>query len=310
VHTFDAEAVAARLDYGSLVDAIDAAFRSDITIPPRHHHTVPVAGGRDSTLLLMPAWSTGHIGLKTVVVAPENAARNLPAVQAGYQLMDRATGRLLALMDGAELTARRTAAASALASRYLSRPDARHLTMIGTGVLAPHLIAAHATQRPIDTVTVWGRDRAKAERLAARLAAAGIPAKAEADIARAVERADIVSCATLATEPLIDGDWLRPGQHLDLVGAFTPEMREADDRALKRARIFVDTPEPLESAGEICDPMARGVITAADIKGTLFDLAAGRVDRPRPDAEAITLFKSAGTALEDIAAAELVYGRA
>ena len=308
--TFDAEAVAARLDYASLVDAIDAAFRGDITIPPRHHHTVPVAGGRDATLLLMPAWSDRHIGLKTVVVAPENAGRGLPAVQAGYQLMDRATGQLLALIDGPELTARRTAAASALASRYLSRADARHLAMIGTGVLAPHLVAAHASQRPIETVTVWGRDPAKAERLAAGLAGEGLAAKAEPDIAAAIQGADIVSCATLATTPLIDGEWLRPGQHLDLVGAFTPAMREADDRALMRARIFDDTPDALASAGEICDPMARGVITAADIRGTLFDLAAGRVVRARPDAETITLFKSAGTALEDMAAAELVYARA
>ena len=310
MQTFDAAAVAQRLDYASLVDAIDAAFRSDISIPPRHHHTVPVVGGRDSTLLLMPAWSVDHIGLKTVVVAPENAGKGLPAVQAGYQLMDRATGQLLALMDGAELTARRTAAASALASRYLSRPDSKHLAIIGTGVLAPHLIAAHATQRPIEVVTIWGRDPVKAARLAERITASGIAASAEPDIAVAVRDADIVSCATLATEPLIDGEWLSAGQHLDLVGAFTPEMREADDRALMRARIFVDTPDALKSAGEICEPMARGVIVLADIKGTLFDLAAGRVDDPRPDGDTITLFKSAGTALEDMAAAELVYARA
>ena len=109
MQTFDAGAVAARLDYASLVDAIDAAFRGDITIPPRHHHTVPVAQGRDATLLLMSAWSDDHIGLKTVVVAPENTAKGLPAVQAGYQLMDREAGRLLAMIDGGELTARRTA---------------------------------------------------------------------------------------------------------------------------------------------------------------------------------------------------------
>ncbi len=310
MQTFDAGAVAARLDYASLVDAIDAAFRGDITIPPRHHHTVPVAQGRDATLLLMPAWSDDHIGLKTVVVAPENTAKGLPAVQAGYQLMDRETGRLLAMIDGGELTARRTAAASALASRYLSRPESRHLTMVGTGVLAPHLVAAHASQRPIETVTIWGRDPKKAAQVAACLVHDGMSAKAEPDLATAVQLADIVSCATLATEPLIDGDWLRAGQHLDLVGAFTPEMREVDDRALMRAAIFIDTPDALKTAGEICDPLARGIISEADIKGTLFDLAAGRVDVPRTGPDAITLFKSAGTALEDLAAAELVYARA
>lgn len=316
MRSFDAEDVAARLDFPSLIDAIDAAFRSNVTIPPRHHHTVPApeTGGRDSTLLLMPAWNMRHVGLKTVIVAPDNAAKGMPAVQAGYQLMDRETGVLLALMDGAELTARRTAAASALASRYLSRPDARRMTMVGTGVLASHLIGAHATQRAIDEVTIWGRDPDKAARLADRLAARldrpGLAVRAEADLRTAVAEADIVSCATLATEPLIDGDWLKPGQHIDLVGAFTPEMREVDDRALVRAEIFVDTPDALETAGEICDPMARGIITNADIKGTLFDLAHGHVNRPRPGADAITLFKSAGTALEDLAAAELVYARA
>ena len=182
--------------------------------------------------------------------------------------------------------------------------------MVGTGVLAPHLVAAHASQRPIETVTIWGRDPKKAAQVAACLVHDGMSAKAEPDLATAVQLADIVSCATLATEPLIDGDWLRAGQHLDLVGAFTPEMREVDDRALMRAAIFIDTPDALKTAGEICDPLARGIISEADIKGTLFDLAAGRVDVPRTGPDAITLFKSAGTALEDLAAAELVYARA
>lgn len=311
--SFSAAEVAERLDYPSLTDALDAGFRADTTIPPRHHHTVPDAGaasGRDATLLLMPAWDARFIGLKTVVVAPENAAKGLPAVQAGYQLMDRETGQLLALLDGAELTARRTACASALASRYLSRPDSRRLAMVGTGVLAPHLIRAHAAARPIAEVAIWGRNAEKAKALAIELSGSGLAVRAEPDLAAAVGGADIVSCATLAESPLIDGNWLEPGQHLDLVGAFTPEMREADDTALRRADIYIDTEDAMESAGEICDPLARGVISKADILGTLFDLARGRVALPRAGADAITLFKSAGTAVEDLAAAALVYGRA
>lgn len=307
VRVFDAASVADRLDYASLVAAIEAAFCADISVPPRHHHTIPSLAGRDATLLLMPAWSARFIGLKTVVVAPDNAGKGLPAVQAGYQLMDRETGQLLAMLDGPELTARRTASASALAARFLARPDSRHLTMVGTGVLAPHLIAAHASQRPIDHVTIWGRNFSKAEALAASLDGAGIAVRAEPDLETAVGRADIVSCATLATSPLVQGAWLRPGQHLDLVGAFTPEMREADDEALLRADIYVDTPDAMTSAGEICDPLARGVIAPADILGDLFDLCSGKIKSPRSDAEAITLFKSAGAALEDLAAAELVY---
>ena len=310
MQTFDAQEVAGRLDYPSLVDALDAAFRADVTIPPRHHHTVPVTDGRDATMLLMPAWDERFIGLKTVLVVPGNAERGLPAVQAGYQLSDRETGVLLALLDGAELTARRTSAASALASRYLSRAESSALTMVGTGVLAPHLIRAHASQRPIAAVTVWGRNLAKAEAVAEGLSGDGFRIRVEADLREAVRDADIISCATLATDPLIEGAWLEDGQHLDLVGAFTPEMREADDAALRRAGIFIDTPDAIQTAGEICDPLARGVISDEDIRGTLFDLAAGRVGDPRPDPATVTLFKSAGTALEDLAAAELVYARA
>jgi alanine dehydrogenase len=310
VRAFSAEEVAQRLDYVSLTNAIDDAFRADITIPPRHHHTIPVDGGRDATLLLMPAWSEAFLGLKTVIVAPENTTKDLAAVQAGYQLMDRKTGQLLALMDGGELTARRTACASALAARYLSRPDARRLTMVGTGVLAPHLIAAHASQRPIDQVIIWGRNVDKARALAADLDTAGMTVRAEANLQTAVHDADIISCATLAAEPLIDGTWLQPGQHLDLVGAFTPEMREVDDTAIALAEVYLDTPDAMVSAGEICDPLARGVITEADIRGTLFDLAGAKVPQPRAGREAVTLFKSAGTAVEDLAAAMLVYDRA
>jgi len=310
VRTFDAQEVAGRLDYPSLVDALDAAFRADVTIPPRHHHTVPVADGRDATMLLMPAWDARFVGLKTVLVVPGNADKGLPAVQAGYQLSDRETGVLLALLDGAELTARRTACASALAARYLARPDASALTMVGTGVLAPHLIRAHASQRPIERVTIWGRNSEKAAAIADTLADDGFRINVETELRAAVEGADIISCATLATAPLIDGAWLEAGQHVDLVGAFTPEMREADDAVLRRAEIFIDTPDAIQTAGEICDPLSRGVISEADIRGTLFDLAAGRIETPRSGTEAVTLFKSAGTALEDLAAAELVYARA
>ena len=308
--SFDAGEVADRLDYASLIDALDEAFRGDTTIPPRHHHTVPVEQGRDSTLLLMPAWNDRFIGLKTVVVAPDNADRGLPAVQAGYQLMSRETGELLALLDGAELTARRTASASALASRYLSRPDSNRLTMVGTGVLAPHLIRAHAASRPISSVTIWGRNPSKADSLVRSLSDTGLDLQSEADLEAAVGDADIISCATLSEAPLIDGNWLRPGQHVDLVGAFTPEMREVDDTAITRSEIFVDTQDAIVTAGEICDPIARGVIERGDVLGTLYDLAGGGVAQPRRDDRAITLFKSAGTALEDLAAAALVYGRA
>lgn len=304
----DAAALARALPYGALVDAIDRAFAGGVTVPVRAHHDVPVEGGQNSTVLLMPAWSDdGFIGVKTVIVAPENAAKNLPAVQATYQLFDRDTGQPLALMDGPELTARRTACASALAARYLASAGASKLLMIGTGVLAQHLPLAHAAVRPIAEVRVWGRNIESAEKIAVALRATELAAEATDDLPTATAWADIVSAATLAKEPIIDGNWLRPGQHIDLVGAFRPDMREADDTVLKRARIFCDTRSgAMKEAGDLSDPLARGVITEADVLADLFDLAAGTYTFER-NADDITMFKSAGTAIEDLAAAMLAY---
>ncbi len=304
---FDAADLQGILDYADLADAIDAAFKGGVTVPVRAHHTVPVEDGRDSTLLIMPAWSdTGYLGIKTVMVAPENASRGLPAVQGIYQLFDRATGIMIALMDGPELTARRTAAASAMASRYLSRPDSAKLLMVGTGVLSKHMVRAHAAVRPITEVMIWGRRPAEAARVAAELKAEGLDARPADELEVAVRWADIVSAATLSKAPLVQGAWLKPGQHLDLVGGFTPEMRETDDAALSRGRIFCDTRAgAMKEAGDLCDPLARGVIKPEDVLADLFELAGGayRVERAAGD---ITIFKSAGTAIEDLAAAMLV----
>lgn len=305
-----AEDLARLLDYASLVDALEAAFRGDATVPPRHHHTVPVAGGRDAALLLMPAWDAAYLGVKTATVMPENAALGLPGVHASYQLLDRRTGAMLALLDGAELTARRTAAASALASRYLSRPDAAHLLVVGTGTLAPHLIGAHASQRPLTRVRVWGRNGEKAAAVAAGVGLDGVSAAAVSDLEAAVAEADIISCATLSLDPLVRGAWMAAGQHLDLVGGFTPQMREADDAALNRARVFVDTEDAIATAGDISDPLERGVISRDDILGTLFTITRGGAPPARPNGDEITLFKSAGAAIEDLAGAVLAYRRA
>ena len=302
--------LASALDYAPLIDRIEETFREGCTVPVRHHHTIPVAGEPDATLLLMPAWRNGRfVGVKVVTVFPGNAARGQPAIAASYLLFDGATGVLLALLDGAELTARRTASASALASRHLSRPDSTRLLMVGTGTMAPHLVRAHACARPIRHVAVWGRSPEKAARLAAVLDGPDLEATHAADLEAALGEADVISCATLATEPVVLGAWLRPGQHLDLVGAFTPEMREADDEALARARVYVDTRDgALVEAGELVGAIKRGVIAADDIRGDLFDLTRGTA-KGRAGADEITLFKSVGTALGDLAAATLAMER-
>jgi ornithine cyclodeaminase len=293
-------------------------------MPPRHHHTIasPVGpGSADATLLLMPAWTrgpSGRLGVKIVTVFPDNARRSLPSIYGQYVLLDGETGAPLALLDGTMLTKRRTACASGLASRYLSRPDAARLLMIGTGALAPQLIRVHSKVRPIREVAIWGRRPEEAQRLAHQLSSSlptllgrAIAVRAVADRQQAVTQADIVSCATLSRVPLVEGAWLREGQHIDLVGAYTPEMRESDDAAVRRARIHVDTRAgATREAGDIVLPIRNGVITADNIVADLFELARGeRSGRPAGDGHSITLFKSVGAALEDLAAAELAVER-
>ncbi len=298
--------VVAALDPPSLVEALRHMFRAGAETPTRQHYAVPVPGRADASLLLMPAWQAGRqIGVKLVTVFPDNAARQEPSVGGAYVLLDGQTGRTLALMDGPALTLRRTAAASALAASYLARADCERLLMVGTGALAGHLIEAHASVRPIKSVLVWGRNPEKAAKLARRLDRRTLRVAATADLANAVRGAHIVCCATLSETPLIAGHWLPLGVHLDLVGGFRPEMREADDDCIRRARVFVDTRAgALSEAGDIVQPLASGVLHEGDIAGDLFDLARGnRAGRRYHDQ--ITLFKSVGTALEDLAAARL-----
>ncbi len=299
------------LDYAALVDRLERMFRRGCELPVRHHHSMQTPGGPDATLLLMPAWQVGgRFGVKMVTVFPGNAAKSLPAVMGLYLLGDATTGEPLALIDGPSLTVRRTAAASALAGRYLSREDAGTMLMVGAGALAPHLIGAHSTQRPIKKVLIWGRDPAKARVLAESFKGAAFSASVATDLEAAVGQADIVSCATLSREPLVKGAWLKPGAHLDLVGAFTPDMRESDDEAVRRARVFVDTRAgALKEGGDVVQSLRSGALKPEGIIADLFELTRGE-KKGRMRSDEITLFKSVGTALEDLAAAELAAERA
>jgi ornithine cyclodeaminase len=308
MRVIDASEVESLLSFEPLVEQLRQMFRAGCVVPPRHHHAIPMPDGKDATLLLMPAWQNDrYIGVKIVTVFPGNAAKGLPSVNGAYALLSARAGQALALMDGSMLTLRRTAAASALAATYLARPDSRRLLMIGTGALAPHLILAHATTRPIREVLIWGRTPDKAERLARNLDARRLAVSATRDLEGAVRGADIISCATLSRDPLVRGAWLQPGQHVDLVGGFTPEMREADDAAIERARVYVDTyAGALKEAGDIVQPIASGVLDEKVIGGELAELAQGRRSG-RSFYNQITLFKSVGTALEDLAAAALVF---
>ncbi|MBR0652394.1 ornithine cyclodeaminase family protein [Roseomonas terrae] len=302
----DRAALRRALPWDDLVAALDAMFREGCEAPLRHRHAMPGAEGTETTLLLMPAWRAGsHTGVKIVHVAPGNAARGEPAVHAAYLLSDALTGAPLALLDGGELTDRRTAAASLLAARHLARPDSARLLLLGSGKVARALAEGYAARFPITDIAIWSPTAANAARLAQTLAAEGLPARAVDSPEPA--GADIISAATLSTVPLIRGEDLRPGTHVDLVGAYRRDMREADAAVLARATLVVDTRAgALAEAGDIVQAIAEGALTESAIVADLSDLCRGMHPGRRSAAE-ITAFKSVGWAGEDLAAAVLAY---
>jgi ornithine cyclodeaminase len=289
----------------ALIGALEQAHRGPLPLVDRselHHNR---EGARE-TYFNLPAWQPGvAAGTKIVTVMPNNPriSPGLPAVQAAYVLCDGAAGTPLAVMDGTAITYRKTAADSALASRFLSRTEAETLLMVGAGGLAPYLVAAHRAIRPsIRSVLVWNRHFVNAKSLAAKLGA-----EAVGDLEPAVRRADIICCATAATKPLVLGSWLKPGAHLDLVGAFTPEMRESDDEAVSRSRLFVDSRWfAIDQPGDLSSPLRRGVISRDQIEADLFDLCRSGLPRPRSP-EDVTLFKNGGGAHLDLFTALFIW---
>jgi len=296
---FTAEQIRATLAYAEFVPFLRQFFVTATNVPDRAHHDLP-----NATLLLMPAWNDEFLGVKIATVHPEN--EDLPSIHATYFLQSAKTGEPLATFEGKALTARRTAAASALAASYLARADAKKLLLVGNGALAPELIEAHASVRPIEAVRIWGRNPANVEALIEFTGWQGLQVERAVDLREAVQWADIISCATLTKTPLLHGDWLRPGQHVDLVGSFKPDMREADDAVLRRARIFIDTPMALRESGDLAIPLKNGVIQKSDIRADLASLCTG-THVGRSQAEEITVFKSVGVALEDLAAAAFIF---
>ena len=307
---FDPHTTRAALPFDRLIPALRELFVAGCEVPLRHTHSLPSADDSPSnanSVLIMPAWQPGRfMGIKTVSIFPGNSALGLPGLFSTYILYDAQTGQPLAQIDGNEITSRRTAAASALAASYLAPPEARTLLVVGCGRVGRLIPEAYRAVLPIEQVLLWDRTAAHAEALAQQLRAEGIHASAGPDLQAAVSQADVVSCATLATAPIVQGAWLRPHSHLDLIGSFTPLMREADDACFAGVRLVVDTPEALQKSGELLVPISRDVFTAESVAGTLADLCRGTTAGRLPGTGR-TVFKSVGTALEDLAAAELVW---
>lgn len=299
---------AAHLPFDQLIRALESFFREGCEVPLRHNHAIASDdASQNGILLLMPAWQPGkRLGVKTVSIFPSNHIHGLPGLHSVFILYDATTGAPLAILDGDVITSRRTAAASALAAKSLSRPDSSTLLVVGAGRVGSLLPEAYRSVRPIERVLIWDRNAEAATTMATQLRGHGVDAIAVDYLEDAARTADIITCATLSTAPLILGQWLKPGTHLDLIGGFTPAMRESDDECLRRSTVFIDTTEALLKAGDLLTPIANGAFSEQHVAATLEQLCRGQ-HCGRTDAQEITVFKAVGTALEDLAAASLAF---
>ncbi len=306
----DANFIEKNTNFPELISALKKGFFSNnIIVPMRHHHDFqnPEVNS-DSTLLLMPAWNPSkEAGVKVVTVSPENGQFDLPSIQGTYIYLDAKKGTIKALLEAKSLTAKRTAAASALASSFLSRENSNSLLMIGTGALSINLIKAHTSVRPIEIVYVWGRNFAKAKTICNMLSNEKYTVQAIETIEGKISEVDIISSATLSKTPLVLGKYLTKGQHIDLVGAYKKDMREADDDTIKKSTVFVDTFQGgLKESGDIVIPLNNGTLEEEDVKADLFQLCSNKKSGRTGESE-ITVFKSVGHALEDLVAANYYY---
>jgi alanine dehydrogenase len=312
MRVFTAEEICELAPMPQLIDCLRRAFAGQYSAPQRQVATIP-GGQGDRLLLYMPAFdSEGGGAVKLATVFPDNETNSRATIQAALVVFSR-TGTPVAVLDGAAVTRLRTGAASALASTYLSRVESTHLLIVGTGALAPYMALAHCTVRPIFEIGVWGRRGGRAAATAEEIRALvgqRVNVRTVSSLEGAMQTADIICSATSSAQPLLEGEWLRCGAFVDLVGSFSPGRREADDETVRRSRIFVDTFDgAFAEAGDLLDPLRRGVITKERIEGELADLVSGRVIGRCHDQE-IILFKSVGCAIEDLAAAQMIVERA
>lgn len=302
---FDTARTAERLGYDRLIADLRAGQGSPAHVPRRQHF--PVDEEQQATLLVMPAWNREFLGVKLVNVFPRNSEQGLPALSSAYLLADGRTGQHLALIDGSELTRRRTVGTAALGASLLSREDSRTHLIIGTGHIGGAVHDAYAAVRDIkNTLVADPYDFARARALAAVLNEQGASAEAVEDVESAAGRADIITCATLAREPILRDQWVRPGTHLDLIGSFRPDMCEVEPTLLGRSTVFIDNEAAVTEAGELVDALTAGVLREDDIAATLPELCRVPGSRRRSDGE-ITVFKTVGTGLADLVAAIDVY---
>jgi len=312
MRTVGAAEVHELLGFEGLIEAFRQAHRGGVPRhTARHIFEQPRPEGLPDAFIILPAWQPGEgILAKLTTSFPDNqVAHGIPTVHSLYVFIDGRTGVPEAAIDGSAMIFRKTAADSALGASFLAHEDAETLLMVGAGGLAPYLVAAHRAVRPkIRRVLIWNRTHRRAQELARRLREGGVEADAVTDLDTATARADVISCATMATSPLLHGSHLKPGAHVDLVGSFTPEMREADDEVLRRATIFVDHRQCTERSGEFIGPLQRGIISRDDIRGDLFELCQGKI-AGRSQASEVTMMKNGGGSYLDYFAVKYLMDR-
>ncbi len=287
--------------YQEFIPFLNDYLTQKIVVPQRNHFDIG-----DNSLLLMPAWSEKYCGVKIATAFPNNRKIGKPTIHAVYTLFDAKTGEPLLQVDGKILTNKRTAAASALASQYLSKKGSKNLLMVGNGALCPELIKAHATVRPINNVKIWGRNTDSANRVVEENNWRDLNVEISKNIETDFVWADIISCATSAINPIVFGKYITSGTHIDLVGSYKPNMREADDDLVIKSSIFIDNEAAKKECGDIFIPLKNKIINESSIKGVLADLAKEKI-KGRNSEKEITLFKSVGFALEDLAGAEYLF---
>lgn len=304
---FDREQIESLFSYREFIPLLKDYFTKDITSPHRPHYPIDNGTSDPNMLLLMPAWQVDeYIGIKLISIFKENPKVGLETINGLYVLMSGKTGLAISTFDAATITAKRTAATSALASSFLAREDSKTYTMLGTGKLCAEFINAHHSIFEIDTAQIWGRSFEKAQAKATALSGTGINVVAVSDKSEAISQSDIVSAATFSKTPIVFGNDVKSGTHIDLVGSYLPDYREADDELIKKATVVPDTKAALAESGDLVIPLANKIITESDLKTNLITLckdeSLGRISR-----EEITCFKSVGYALEDLAIAVYLY---
>ena len=303
------EDVHAALSYPALIDTLQDAFSKEFTMPPRSVFMLDDKEDNTNAFALLPSWNDSIIGVKAFTYFPDNQEPEYKSLYSKILLFGRAHGEPLALVDGTSVTFWRTAAISGLASRLLSRKNSESLLVLGTGNLSTYIIRAQASVRSLKRVMVWGRTPEKAQNVVAQMSSEleNIEFSVVDNIEAACGQADIIVSATASHEPLVMGDWVRPGTHTDFIGNHQATKRECDTALVIKSKVFADSYDNcFKEAGEVLVPISEGVMTKEDVLGQLTEMCAGTVPLRQSDAE-ITLFKSIGMALCDLVSAGLAY---